>query len=605
MVARLSRLGLVLACGIAMAGCVSSHDVQTPADEAGWQGRSPNTADTFRFVILSDRTGGHVPGDYEKAIAEVNLLKPDFVICVGDLIEGYQSDPAIVRTQWLEVEQMIARLDAPFYYVPGNHDVKLQKPGAPATGLTTYTARHGVRGKSYYSFDYRECHFLILNSPTAADDQAFCDEQLEFIRHDLAHAKGARHTFVFTHYPLWADKKTWPTLSQLLPKGQSTIFNGHTHSLQYNLTDGIPSYVLPSTGAATDDAPGDEHLYAQVVVSGGRPTIALVPPGQIKPAGYAHAIDDLREILSSQSVPAVNAEGGSVVAAPVNKSADSVAITYQWLAADWEITPATARTTLAPGATASVKFVMKPAVASPTTPTLIRTCVSSGGFGASSQQRIPVSFAGTLGMLPAVVVDGNDAEWAAIPAMELSSSSLIVAGKDKWHGPADSSGSARAAIAGDRLAMFIQVKDDQICTDQKDFWTNDAVEVCWDGRPAGARNGQMQRGTGQLGIVPSDGSGPAKIVGWVPAGQAAAKVPAGLQTFTRRTTGGYVIELSIPLADLAVDAVTLQRDGLGLAITLDDRDISGAEAVQKRLSITGRDDFWRNTAGYARFLPAK
>ena len=37
----------------------------TPTDLsriAGWRGAAPNSPDTFRFVILSDRTGGHIPG---------------------------------------------------------------------------------------------------------------------------------------------------------------------------------------------------------------------------------------------------------------------------------------------------------------------------------------------------------------------------------------------------------------------------------------------------------------------------------------------------------------------------------------------------------------
>lgn len=42
----------------------------------------------FRFSILGDRTGGARPGVYEQAGREIDQLQPDFVMHVGDLIEG-------------------------------------------------------------------------------------------------------------------------------------------------------------------------------------------------------------------------------------------------------------------------------------------------------------------------------------------------------------------------------------------------------------------------------------------------------------------------------------------------------------------------------------
>src|SRR5206468_2697058 len=42
----------------------------------------------FQFVIVTDRTGGHRPGVFGEAVRKINLLQPEFVISVGDLIEG-------------------------------------------------------------------------------------------------------------------------------------------------------------------------------------------------------------------------------------------------------------------------------------------------------------------------------------------------------------------------------------------------------------------------------------------------------------------------------------------------------------------------------------
>ena len=46
----------------------------------------------FHIAIMTDRTGGHRPGVWMQAVESVNLLRPDFVMSVGDLIEGYTED---------------------------------------------------------------------------------------------------------------------------------------------------------------------------------------------------------------------------------------------------------------------------------------------------------------------------------------------------------------------------------------------------------------------------------------------------------------------------------------------------------------------------------
>jgi len=54
-----------------------------------------------RFVILGDRTGSVQPGVYEQVWREVAAEKPEFVLTVGDLIEGLVDAKA--AAQWNEV----------------------------------------------------------------------------------------------------------------------------------------------------------------------------------------------------------------------------------------------------------------------------------------------------------------------------------------------------------------------------------------------------------------------------------------------------------------------------------------------------------------------
>ena len=84
---------------------------------------APPPAGTFHVAILGDRTGLAVPGTFEKAVDRVNGLRPDLVLMVGDLIEGYTEDAAEIEQEWREADAMVARLEAQFAMVPGNHDI--------------------------------------------------------------------------------------------------------------------------------------------------------------------------------------------------------------------------------------------------------------------------------------------------------------------------------------------------------------------------------------------------------------------------------------------------------------------------------------------------
>lgn len=76
-----------------------------------------------QFAILSDRTGGMVPGIFEDAVKKANLLQPQFIMSVGDLINGYSTDKVLIDQQWNEFNTILKPLTVPFSYVPGNHDI--------------------------------------------------------------------------------------------------------------------------------------------------------------------------------------------------------------------------------------------------------------------------------------------------------------------------------------------------------------------------------------------------------------------------------------------------------------------------------------------------
>ena len=119
-------VGVVLVAAVALSEKPSlEKELQIQiGDKNPWTSlKMNNDPDDFRFAVVSDRTGGHRPKIFSQAMQQINLLQPEFVMSVGDLIEGYSDKSDKVEQEWTEFQSYVKRLQMPFFYVPGNHDI--------------------------------------------------------------------------------------------------------------------------------------------------------------------------------------------------------------------------------------------------------------------------------------------------------------------------------------------------------------------------------------------------------------------------------------------------------------------------------------------------
>ena len=134
-----------------------SYDEKALSGEKPWTSEMfQNDPEAFQFVVIGDRTGGaNQQGTFKLAINQLNLLQPEFVINVGDMIEGYSDDKAKLNAEWDEVDEMLNQLKMPFFRTPGNHDI------ANETAQQVWRDRHGA---TRYHFVYSDTLFLVLDS---------------------------------------------------------------------------------------------------------------------------------------------------------------------------------------------------------------------------------------------------------------------------------------------------------------------------------------------------------------------------------------------------------------------------------------------------------
>lgn len=234
----------------------------------------------FQFAVVTDRTGGHRGHVFQDGVAKLNLLRPDFVMSVGDLIEGYSTDPAELDEEWKEFMGFIKPLKVPFFYVPGNHDV--QNP----LELEKY---HQYVGRDYYHFVFKNVLFLCLNSDDPYPAK-FSQTQLDYAAKALAENKGVRWTLVFFHRPLWVAQESegkkgvdkgngMDKLDELLKGRPYTVFVGHNHHYRKYVRKDQRYYILATTGAGSEmrgPAFGEFDHVAWVTMTEAGPLVANV-----------------------------------------------------------------------------------------------------------------------------------------------------------------------------------------------------------------------------------------------------------------------------------------------------------------------------------------
>jgi hypothetical protein len=266
--------GLVLLVGLSLLGACHQQNTGTTSafhfDDAALPEAKPwtsedfkNDTDNFQFAVIGDRTGGaDRRGIFDRAMDQLNLLQPEFVINVGDLIEGYTNDHAKLAAQWDQVDGMLSKLEMPFFRTVGNHDL------GNDVMVEVWGERHGP---TYYHFVYRDVLFLVLNSedpPRAAPEGIeedielynrlqvedpekakamlddfmatvasylgkpanFSDEQVAYVEKALEKHPNVRWTFLFLHEPAWKNpSENFLAIEELLQGRSYTFLAGHLH----------------------------------------------------------------------------------------------------------------------------------------------------------------------------------------------------------------------------------------------------------------------------------------------------------------------------------------------------------------------------------------
>lgn len=235
----------------------------------------------FQFGVIGDRTGDADQKVFEQVITEMARLHPDFAINVGDLIEGYTGDTSIINAQWDTVLTTLEVLECPVYFVPGNHDIWDDESGS------IYEKRTGH--KPYYSFDYGNAHFVVLCNAIPEKWEDVEEEQLSWLKEDLAKYEEDDLIFCLFHKPFWfeAIENQEPDLVHeiLRSHGVDWVLSGHYHYFCRASWDGVQYVLMGSSGGGKgmNEAAGQIYGYGLVTVEDSGVDVTLIELGNVLP----------------------------------------------------------------------------------------------------------------------------------------------------------------------------------------------------------------------------------------------------------------------------------------------------------------------------------
>ncbi|WP_330294456.1 discoidin domain-containing protein [Streptomyces sp. NBC_00503] len=203
----------------------SLHEVEVYGTLDG--GTPPQTG-AFTVVAAGDIAAQCTASDsgcaHPKTAAQAQKINPKFYLTMGD----NQYDDARISDYRAYYDKSWGAFKDKTHPIPGNHETY-----DPAGSLAGYKSYFGAvaypQGKSYYSFDEGNWHFIALDS-NSFDQKA----QIDWLKADLA-ANGKSCIAAYWHHPLYSsgghgnDPVSKPVWNILYGAKADLVLNGHDH----------------------------------------------------------------------------------------------------------------------------------------------------------------------------------------------------------------------------------------------------------------------------------------------------------------------------------------------------------------------------------------
>jgi hypothetical protein len=589
---------LPLGCARIMPAQLDGFRPDSQSRPAPWTERAMTPAPgDFHFAIMADRTGGVRPGVYESAIGKVNLLRPDFVMTVGDSITGYSSDAAELDREWDEFGAIIKGLDMRFFFLVGNHDIS--NPVMEDRWRQRF-------GRTYYHFLYKDVLFLCLDTQDGEGQAGHIGkDQIAYAQDVLARYPAVRWTFVFMHQPLWmqtqaADLAGWKPIEEALHGRSCTVFAGHLHTYSQSVRDGHDYIILATAGGGSGlggpfygefdhvmwiTMTSDGPRYANLMLDG----IAAKDVATPATLAYADSVDSKVTVHVEPLIGGPTLSGAMSTTVRLKNDTDLV----QRFEGAWEphptlkFSPADVRATLKPGEEQVIQLTLQADQPQPLEATPLPRIAWTRRMDPKGYSEVSRSFSMTVPLdtvypcprtARTITVDGDLSDWPDLPYRVETRDRVTY--PENWSGPEDASFAFATAYDDSFLYVAVKTRDDSLMIDRADVpWDEDSIAVTLDARPEPLRASAPPEMKTQftshllLDLSPSEHG---KMM-WY----AKDHLPAGCQAACVVAGKGIALEIAVPIAYLN-DQQGGKWTSFQLNVLDNDVDLSGISRLRWR-----------------------
>lgn len=253
------------------------------------QSQGDNTS-KFSFAYLTDihlnNGDNNCFEGFEKAVANAKSKGADFILTGGDNvdIDGLGDDAETANELYERYAQTLDNSGIPFYLTLGNHDrfwgTSEDEP------LYNEGLFEKYLGKSYYSFNHKGWHFIVLNSAQICDGN-YCvgDEQKQWLAADLASVDAgipiivsAHVPFLSVYYPVlhgkYTAKDTFSNFKEIWDmfegKNLKLVLQGHMHLYEEIKVKDVQFITAGAVSARWWGGPyhGTEEGYLKIDIAG-------------------------------------------------------------------------------------------------------------------------------------------------------------------------------------------------------------------------------------------------------------------------------------------------------------------------------------------------
>jgi 3',5'-cyclic AMP phosphodiesterase CpdA len=172
----------------------------------------------FEFVVVGDTRRAHPREKLSRdlvsmdkyrpmVLKKIGDIRPDYVIHLGDMVLNGSSED-----DWAETDEelsVIKESGIPFYTALGNHEYT----GSKRSALEHYFAQSpNLRRQKWYSFNYKNSAFIILDSNFDELDKSEITKQLKWLERTLAAGTSSgsiKFIFVFMHHPPFTNSEQY------------------------------------------------------------------------------------------------------------------------------------------------------------------------------------------------------------------------------------------------------------------------------------------------------------------------------------------------------------------------------------------------------------